>query len=721
MKEKDAHPKLDAAEGLGWSLWSRREFLSRMGGGIVVAFTCGESFACAEGQRSGRRQPEDFNAYLLVGEDGRVTCFTGKIEMGQGVITSLPQMLADELGVALDTVDIVMGDTDLCPWDMGTFGSLTTRVFGPQLRAAAAEAREVLVELAAETLQVAKDRLAVANGVVFDRNRPETKVTYAQLTQGKKVERHLEEKPGVKPVSELEIIGKGFLRRDSLEKVTGQAKYAGDMRLPGMLYAAIVRPPAHGAKRTQVDTTAVEAMEDVVVIKDGDLIAVLHEHPDGAKKALDQVKAEFDVPEAEVDDRSIFDHLLKVAPEARAVEEGGDLAAGEKDSSEIFEETYYDGYVSHAPIETHTAVANFEGDKVTVWASTQAPFLVKDAVVEALGMPPENVRVVTPFVGGGFGGKVQGRQAVEAARLAKLSGKPVQVAWSRAEEFFYDTFRPAAVVKVKSGADGDGRIHFWDYKVYFAGRRGSEHIYDVPNHSTLAYGEWGGAPPGAHPFAVGAWRAPACNTNAFARESQIDIMASKLGRDPVEFRLENLTDERMRRVLKAAADKFGWAPAKSPSGRGLGVACGIDADTYVAFIAEAVVDRETGKVQVKRVVCAQDMGLVVNPDGAKIQMEGCITMGMGYALSEEIHFKGGTIDEDNFDTYEIPRFSWLPNIETVILDIKDEPPHGGGEPAIIGMGAVIANSIFDATGARLTMMPMTPERVRGALAKAESV
>ncbi len=721
MKNKDEHPKLDAAQRSEWSIWSRREFLSRVGGGIVVVFTCGESFAFLEGQRSGQRAPEDFNAYLLIGEDGRVTCFTGKIEMGQGVITSLPQMLADELGVALDTVDMIMGDTDLCPWDMGTFGSLTTRVFGPQLRAAAAEAREVLIELAAENLQVPTDRLAVTNGVVFDRNSPETKVTYAQLTKGKKIERHLEGESAVKPVSELEIIGKGFLRRDSLEKVTGKAKYAGDMRLPGMLYAAILRPPAHGATRTQVDTSAAEAMEDVVVIKDGDLIAVLHEHPDGAKKALDQIKAEFDVPEAEVDDRSIFDHLLKVAPEPRAVEEGGDLAAGEKESTEIFEETYTDGYVSHAPIEPHTAVANFEGDKVTVWASTQAPFRVKEDVAEALGMPPENVRVVTPFVGGGFGGKVQGRQAVEAARLAKASGKPVQVAWSRAEEFFYDTFRPAAVVKVKSGADGNGRIHLWDYKVYFAGRRGSEHIYDIPNHSTLAYGEWGGAPPGAHPFAVGAWRAPACNTNAFARESHIDIMASKLGRDPVEFRLENLKDERMRRVLKAAADKFGWTPAKSPSGRGLGVACGIDADTYVAFIAEAGVDRETGKVQVKRVVCAQDMGLVVNPDGAKIQMEGCITMGMGYALSEEIHFKGGTIHEENFDTYEIPRFSWLPRIETVILDIKDAPPHGGGEPAIIGMGAVIANSIFDATGARLTMMPMTPERVREALAKAESV
>jgi CO/xanthine dehydrogenase Mo-binding subunit len=304
---------------------------------------------------------------------------------------------------------------------------------------------------------------------------------------------------------------------------------------------------------------------------------------------------------------------------------------------------------------------------------------------------------------------------VEAALLARETGRPVQVAWTREEEFFFDNFRPAAVVQVKSGTDGSGKIVHWDYKVYFAGSRGSEHIYNVPHFKTVARGEWMGAPPGTHPFAVGPWRAPACNTNAFARESHIDIMASKLGRDPVEFRLENLTDERMRRVLTAVAEKFGWTASKSPSGRGFGIACGIDADTYVAFMAEVEVNRNDGNVKVARLACAQDMGLTVNPEGAKMQMEGCMTMGMGYALTEEIRFKGGQIFDSNFDTYEIPRFSWLPKLETVILDAQEDPPHGGGEPAIIGIGAVIANAIFDATGARLHQLPMTPDRVLEAL------
>jgi len=260
-----------------------------------------------------------------------------------------------------------------------------------------------------------------------------------------------------------------------------------------------------------------------------------------------------------------------------------------------------------------------------------------------------------------------------------------------------------------------GLISFWDYGVYFAGERGSQQFYNVPHHRTVAYSSgWDGAP-GAHPFATGPWRAPANNTNTFARESHIDALAAKAGVDPIEFRMRNLKDERMRRVFQAAADKFGWTPAKAPSGRGYGVACGIDAGTYVAHIAEIAVDKETGRLKVKRVVCAQDMGLCVNPEGAKLQMEGAITMGLGYALTEEIQFQGGEIRNRNFDSYELPRFSWVPDIETVIIDAKNSPAQGGGEPAIICMGGLLTNAVFDATGARLLQLPMTPERVKAGM------
>jgi nicotinate dehydrogenase subunit B len=695
---------------------SRRELLKALGGGIIIFFCIGDRSVLEGQRRRGMGYPEDFNAYLRIGPDGRVTCFTGKIEQGQGIITSLPQMLADELDVRPDMVDIVMGDTSQCPWDMGTFGSMTTRFFGPPLRAAGAEARRVLIELAAEQLRVPQDRLAVENGVVFDKENKDKKVTYADLAKGKAIERHAQPKPPVKDPSAFKVMSKPTLRRDAREKVTGKAKYAGDIRLPDMLYASILRPRVHGATLKRVDTSAAEKMEGVTVVRDGDLIAVLHKNPDQATAALARVDAEFDEPEATVDDQTIFDHLLKNAGRENTVGQGGELAAGEKLADIVIEQTYLDGYKAHAAIETHTALAQIEGNKATVWASTQTPFPLKDQLVRTLGFAADDVRVITPFVGGGFGGKTANQQAVEAARLAKIAGKPVQVMWSREEEFFYDTFRPAAVVKIKSGITKEGKAVLWDYHVYFAGDRGAAHFYDIPNHRTSSVGGGFGGGPSVHPFATGAWRAPANNTNTFARESQIDIMAARGKMDPIEFRLKNLRDERAIRVLKAAAEKFGWKPAPTPSGRGLGVACGSDADTYVAHIAEVEVDKRTGRVRVKRVCCAQDMGLAVNPEGATIQMEGCITMGLGYALTEDIRFKGGMILDRNFDTYELPRFSSLPKIETVILDLKDEPAHGGGEPAIICMGAVIANAIHDATGARLLQMPMTPERVRKAMA-----
>jgi nicotinate dehydrogenase subunit B len=718
MKNKD-FLELDFYDIKAFGRLSRREFIKIFGGGIVVFYSLGDSFALQEERRSrGMRPeaPEDFNAYLLVKADGTVACFTGKIEMGQGVVTSLAQELADELDVALDSVEMVMGDTDLCPWDMGTFGSMTTRFFGPELRAAAAEARAVLIELAAEHLKLPASQLEAKDGVIRDLKNKKNQVTYAQLTGGKKIERHLEKKPPVKNPAEFTIVNQPLLRRDSNLKVTGQAKYAGDALFPDVLHARILRPPSHDAKLKSVDISEAEKIAGVQIIREGDFIAALHKYPDVAEKALAKIKAQFDRPAATVDDKNIFEHLLKVAPQGEVAAQGGNLMEGEKAAQSIVEKKYLNSYVAHAPIEPHTATAKIDGDRITVWASTQTPFGLKDETAQALGLQPQNVRVITPFVGGGFGGKTSNQQGVEAARLAKLVGKPVQVAWTRAEEFFYDTFRPAAIVKIKSGITNSGKIVFWDYGVYFAGQRGAEQFYDIPHHRTTVYGSgWRGSQ-GTHPFRTGAWRAPSNNTNTFARESQIDAMASVAGIDSLEFRLMNLKDSRMIRVLKAAAERFGWKPAKAPSGRGLGISCGIDAGTYVAHIAEVEVDKSSGHIQVKRVVCAQDMGLSVNPEGAKIQIEGCITMGLGYALAEEIHFKGGEIRDLNFDTYEITRFSWTPEIETVLIDAKDSPPQGGGEPAIICMGAVVANAVHDAVGVGLLQLPMTPERVKAALA-----
>ncbi len=698
----------------------RRNFLQLTGAGLFVLVSLRDITARGAGLQEGRARgyPTDVNAYIKVGDDGRVTIFSGKIEMGQGVETSMAQMIAEDLAVSLDTIDMVMGDTDTCPFDQGTWGSMTTRFFGPALRAAAANARAILVELAAERLSAPKADLRVEDGAVFVAADPTRRATYAQLVGGRRIERTLDAAAVQKAVADFKVMGTSPRRLDATEKVTGKAVYAGDVRLPGMLYAKILRPPAHDSRRTRADTSKAAAVAGTTVVDQDGIVAVLHADPETAERALALVDAEFDTPASTITDETIFDHLLAGDLQGRAADERGDLDAGRRAAKTTIEETYLDGYKAHAPMEPHTAVASFENGKMTIWGSTQSPFGDRDRVAMALSLPPEQVRVITPYVGGGFGGKGSNLAAIEAAQLARIAGRPVMVAWTRAEEFFLDTFRPAAVVKITSGLDETGRICLWDYHGYYAGSRGADQLYDVPNSRLTFYGgQWGAS---AQQFTTGAWRAPGANTNIFAKESQIDIMAARAGVDPIEFRLRQVSDPRLRSVIEAVAKAAGWKPAKSPSGRGFGVAVGTDAGAYVAHIAEVEVDKATGAVKVTRVVCAQEMGVIVNPMGATMQMEGCITMGLGYALTEDIRFRGKAVLDRNFDTYEIPRLSWMPAIETVLVKNDAVTPQGGGEPAIVCMGAVIANAIFDAVGARLLRLPMTPARVLAAMRQANS-
>jgi len=695
----------------------RRDFFKWMGGGLYIFFNPGGAvnIMAAEGEQR-QRLPNDYNAFLRIHEDGTVTCFVGKIDMGQGAITSFPQMVADELDVAYDKVNTILGDTDLCPWDMGTFGSMSVRILGPSVRAAAAEARAVLLAIASEKLGVEVDQLAVNNGVIFNKNNKSEKATYQELTKGQKIARFMEKKPEVKDYAELRVMGTPKFHRDAKDKVTGKALYSGDIRMPGLVYARIVRPPSHAAKLVSVDTSEAKKIEGVQIVKDGDLVAALHENPEIADKARNLIKADYSVgKEKDINNTNMFAYLMENAPQGNSNIDEGNLQEGRNQSTSVFENEYHDGYVAHSPMEPHTAMAYMDGDRVIVRAGTQTPFPAKSNIARVLGVEEGKVRVQPPFLGGGFGGKSAHQQAIEAARLAKITKKPVMVDWNREEEFFFDEFRPAAIVKINSGIDDHGKIKFWDYHVYYAGDRGSETMYNVPNQKRTVYGR-GWRAPDVHPFPTGAWRAPGNSTNAFAREVQVDIMAAKAGIDPIEFRLKNLTDPRAIAVLKEVIQMADWKPAKSPSGRGFGVAIGADAGTYVAHIAQIQVNKQTGEVKVDKVWCAQEMGFCVNPQGSTIQMEGCINMGLGYALKEVVEFDGGKVKTSNFDTYEIPRFSWMPELHTKILE-RNEPPQGGGEPAIINMGAVISNAIYDATGARLFEMAMTPERVLSALRK----
>ncbi len=698
------------------NLMLRREFIKILGPGIYFLFSIEDGLFGQQSRGGLGKYPDDFNAYLRIGEDGRVECYTGKVELGQGIIASLAQMLAEELETPFESIRMVMGDTKLCPWDSGTNGSRSIKYFGPPLRAAGAEAREVLIQMAAEQLKLSQDRLFAKDGFVSEKTNPSNRIGYGSLAKGKIIERHLAQKPSLKPSTAFAVCGKSYPRADFAEKVCGKALFAGDVRLPDMQYGKVLRPPAHGAKLKSLDVSAAKTIQGASVLQEGDFIAVVHPLPDMAQKALGLIKAEYEIPDPKVDDKTIFEQLANTPSRDNIVERKGDLAEGEKSAVIRFDETYSTPYVAHAPTETHTALAHVQKDSATIWVGTQRPFGANDEIGRAVGIAGDKIRIITPYVGGGFGGKSQVGQAVQAARLSKMAGIPVQVAWTRDEEFFYDTFQPAAVVKIRSGLDGSQKIAFWDYHVFFAGDRSSQCIYSAPHLRTTSRGSgFGGG--GPHPFGTGAWRGPGSNTNIFARESHMDLMAAKVGIDPLEFRLKNLSDRRMIRVVNGAAERFGWKAAKAPSGKGHGMACLDYLGTFVAVMAEIKVDRKTGNIEVVRVVLAQDMGPVINPEGARMQMEGAVTMGLGYCLREEIHFSGGRIMDLDFGAYRIPRFSWAPKIEAVLIENHEIEPSGCGEPPIVGMGAAIANALFDATGIRLWQLPLTPDRIMAKLAR----
>jgi isoquinoline 1-oxidoreductase len=682
--------------------FSRRDFFKKVSGGLLLYIYSAEFAQPAE------RLP---SAYLKILEDGTVTLFSSKVEYGQGVMTSLAQMVAEELDVPIQSMAVVTPDTSLCASDAdgGTDGSLTTRNFGPTVRSAAARARALLVQLASTQLAIPTSELFTQNGFVISRADSSVRISYATLAGGKTVQATLDQTPKPKDYTQFTLSGTPVLRLDAVDKVTGRALYTADVRLSGMHYARILRPPTRGATLKSADTSAAEAAAGVRVVRTGDLIAVLHAQPDMAERALRLIKAEYNPPAAGPNEETIYDYLLARATTAPAVAQKGNLTTGAQLAVSKVEQTYYTPYVAHVPMETHAAVASVDAGKLTVWASTQTPFADASSVGAA--------RLITPYVGGGFGGKNDNPQISEVVRLARAAAQPVSLAWTREEEFLYDSFQCPSIIKIRGGVNGAGQITFWDNQVYYVGDRGSGLFYNVANQRTRIYGTY----TDARPFAGGAWRAPGNNANTFARESHIDALAAATGIDSLQFRLKHLTDARMRALLQAAADKFGWPSTKAPSGQGVGLACGQDAGADVVTMAEVAVDLDTGSIQVKRVLCAQDMGRVINPDGARMQMESGVMMGLGYSLSEELHFNGTSVTDVNFLSYSIPRFSGMPKIETLIVRNDTLAPQGGGEPPIITTGGALANAVFDATGARMNRLPMTAPRVLSAILQTQNL
>ncbi|MGE3075068.1 MAG: molybdopterin cofactor-binding domain-containing protein [Dehalococcoidia bacterium] len=643
--------------------------------------------------------------WLTVGEDGHVTVFAGKVEYGQGIRWGLAMAAAEELGLSHTEVEVVLGDTDRTPWDIGTFGSQSTRHTGRQVRRAAATARETLRGLAGSRLDLPADELRLEAGSVASVSDPGKSLTFAELLNGQEIEVEIPEEIHIHDAAEFTVMGTDTSRIDAIERVTGRATYSQDVMLPGMLFARILRPPSFGAQLRSVDTSVAERMPGVVqVVNDGKMVAILAESDQQADMAHDLLVAEWDERNDHV---SQWDLPALLASEPRdpvTMQEGGDVEAALAKSKNRLESTYFVPYIAVVPMEPRAAVAGWDGDRLTVWAGTQRPFGIRSELAGAFGLKDENVHVIAPEIGGGFGGKSIYRPAIEAARLARAAGRPVRVAYSRTEEMTWSTFRPAALITVRSGFDDRGNITAWDYHTIttttdrpMIGQRGSETPYAVDDVRVVASA-------GPSPLAPGSYRSLGCAVNHFAREVHMDEIAAAVGADPVEFRLRQLPEPRFRKVLEVAASDFGWKTAAVPSGAGVGVAIGLDVGSYSA---ECVAVSVRGKeVDVKRVASSLDCGVVYNPEGARSQMEGAIIMGLGSTLFEAAEFENGRVLNSSFTRYRVPRINQVPEISVSLVGTTENASTGAGEPGIVPIAPAVANAVFDATSKRIRELPL---------------
>jgi nicotinate dehydrogenase subunit B len=689
----------------------RRDFFKLLGGGLVLVFTL-DALASQESGRqageSGRRAqgnttPKEIAGWLHIGEDGSITAYTGKVEFGQNIRTSLSQVVAEELRVPISSIRLTMGDTDLTPFDMGTFGSRTMPTMAPQLRKAAGAAREVLIDLAAEEWKVDRASLAVKDGKVINAQSKQA-VDFGKLTKGQKLLKVISENAPTTPADQWKITGKSVAKVDGRDFVTGKHRYTSDTRPPDMLFGRVVRPSAFNASLVSVDTREAEAMPGVKVVRDGSFIGVAAPNAQTAARAASAIKAEWKA-EPQPSATELFDYLRKQAAPSPQANVRGSITEGLANADKKLEQTYTVAYIAHAPLEPRAAVAEWSKGRLTVWTGTQRPFGVRGELAEAFRIPEERVRVIVPDTGAGYGGKHTGDVAVEAARLAQAAGKAVKLLWTREEEFTWAYFRPAGVIDVSSGVRDDGTITAWEFHNYNSGSAGIQHRYDLPNQKIVFH-------QAKSPLRQGSYRGLAATANHFAREVHIDELAHSVKMDPLEFRLKNLKDERMKAVLTAAAKAFGWDKTRRAPNSGYGIAAGFEKGGYVATCAEVSVDRESGKVKLVRVVEAFECGAIVNPDQLKNQIEGSIVMGIGGAMFEAIDFDNGKIVNGRFSRYRVPRFSDVPLIETVLVDRKDLPSAGAGETPIVGLAPAVGNAIFGAVGIRLRSLPMAPNGLK---------
>jgi nicotinate dehydrogenase subunit B len=684
----------------------RRKFLEVTGGGLIVAVIIRDIISSDDKTTPGLEQAlpaTEVDSWIHIDKDGTVTVYTGKVEVGQNIRTSLSQIVAEELTVPLSSIKMVMGDTDLVQYDAGTFGSRTTPQMGVQLRKAAAAAQQALVELAAKKWNTQPNTLKTENGMVVNKTTNQ-KMSYGEIAKGEKLVMTISDTLPMTSPKDWKVSGKSIPKVDQVNFITGKHMFVSDMKLPGMLYGKVLRQPSYGAKLITADISKAKNIPGVIVVKDGEFIGVAAPDMKTASQALLAIDAKWEEKKDHPSNENIFEYLKKNTSQdtggRNAGSTTGDIDKGLAEADFRHSTTYNIHYIAHVPLEPRAAVAQWADGKLTVWTGTQRPFGVQEELSQTFRIDKKNVRVMMPDTGSGYGGKHSGETAVEAARLAKAANKPVKIVWTREEEFTWAYFRPGGVIEVSAGVRKDGQITAWKFLNYNSGGSGLETQYKTDNKQLAHL-------PSNSPLRQGSYRGLASTANVFARECHMDDLARLIKMDPLEFRKKNLEDERLIAVLQASADKFGWTGSK-PAGSGYGMAGGFEKGGYVGTCAEVKIDSDK-EIDIVRVTMAFECGAIINPHHLENQVMGSIIQALGGALFEAVEFSNGKLLNAGLSTYRVPRFSDIPEIDIVLIDRKDLPSAGAGEAPIIGLAPAVRNAILDATGKALNTLPMLPE------------
>jgi nicotinate dehydrogenase subunit B len=748
---------------------TRRQFLKTTGA-LVVSFNLLSPARKAVAQfatlPSGDIDPTSLDSWLAITPDGLVTFYTSKVELGTGTITALAQIVAEELDVPFDKIKMDSGDTSRTIEQGSTVGSRTIERAGPQIRQAAAAARQELLKRAANQLNAPIEKLTVANGVVSVAGQGSKKISYGQLIGGKKFNTRItatgtgwdmKVAPEVKAKNpkDYKVVGKAVNRTDLPAKVTGEHDYIHNVRLPGMLHGRVVRPPVINTEPLEIDQDSVRGIPGVVmIVREGKFVGVVAKTEWAAIKAAQALKVTWTKPTSKVpatpDEMYKYLRSTKPVRSQKAIDKG-DMAGSLSKSKKIYQASYRWPFQMHGMIGPSCSIADVKGDKATIWSGSQGPFRTRGTVASLLKIPEQNVRVIYHEASGSYGRMSTDDGAEDAALLSRAVGAPVRVQWSRHDEHGWEPKGPAQLDEAKAAVESDGRLLAWDFADYSqpwtasgstpllasrqlgltpknpGGSNGTQsggEIYSVANQKIVAeLINWHFPEP--IPLRTSNLRAPGDVARCFASEGFLDEIAADLKIDALEIRLKNLTgNQRAIECLQAAAEKANWQkrPSPAPAGsgniaQGRGIALTQRARTYVAAVAEVEVNNSTGEVAVKRIVCSHDCGLMINPDGVKNQVEGNIIQGVSRALYEEVTYDGNGVTSLDWGTYPILRFPDVPELEIVLINRPEMQPLGAGEGATIPPAAAIANAIFDAVGARLREGPFTAKRVLAAMQK----